>query len=364
MDKSSIRFGTVFGIPFYLHYSFLLILPFLAYSFGQHIKALADYSVVGAGSLGLSPYVWGLLIALGLFGSVLLHELGHAFVARSYNIKTSGITLMLMGGVAELEEMPSDPRGEAKIAVAGPIVSVLVGIGAYLILYLYDIKEYPDLSFGLSYLGHINIFLACFNLLPAFPMDGGRILRAFLARNRPFVSATKIASNVGRGFAFLFGIWGLAQGNLFLVMIAFFVYMGASQEYHFTLMRTTLDGFRVRDLMTTDVQTVEASMPLKDLALLMLRSRHSGYPVVENGEVIGCITLEDLDKVHDDDASVRDVMTTSLLTVSPDEDIYVALHHMSDNEIGRVPVMENGRLVGILSRSDLVRGFQIRRLGA
>lgn len=364
MDKSSIRVGSVFGIPFYLHYSFLLILPFLAYSFGQHIKTLADYSAVGAGSLGLSPYIWGLIIALGLFASVLLHELGHAFVARSCNIKTSGITLMIMGGVAQLEEMPSDPKEEARIAIAGPIVSVLVGFFAYFILYLYDTTAYPDLSFGLSYLGHINIFLAGFNMLPAFPMDGGRILRSLLARNRPFISATRTAANVGKAFAFLFGIWGLMQGNLFLVLVAFFVYMGASQEYHFTLMRTTLDGFRVQDLMTTNVETVEADLSLKDLAMLMLRSRHSGFPVVENGQIVGCITLEDLDKEHDDDATVRDVMTTKVLTVSPEEDIYVALRHMSDNEIGRVPVMENGRLVGILSRSDLMRGFQVRRLGA
>lgn len=366
MEKSSIRVGSIFGIPFYLHYSFLLILPFLAYSFGQQIKSLSAYAAVGAGDLGLAPYVWGLLIALALFFSVLLHELGHSFVARSYHIRIRGITLMIMGGVAQLEEMPSNPRQEAWIAIAGPIVSVLTGFVSYLALGLIDVEANPDLAFGLSYIGHINIFLAGFNLLPAFPMDGGRILRAFLARNRSFVSATQTASNVGKAFAFAFGILGLLNGNLFLVLIAFFVYMGAGQEYHFTLMRTTLDGFRVRDLMTPDVETVDADMTLTELLNRMLRSRHTGYPVIDDGRVVGCVTLEDLEKVGEEERDVRhvsDVMTTDLLTVGPDDDIYLALKHMTENEVGRVPVMDGDRLVGILSRSDVMRGFQIRRIG-
>ena len=367
MLKSSIRIGSIIGIPIYLHFSFLLILPFLAWSFGNNLKALAGYTDVSADRLAYSPYMWGLLIAVSLFASVLLHELGHSWVALRKGVKIRGITLMVLGGVAQMEELPSKPGEEAQVALAGPLVSFLTGIGCYIALPYLSRQENPNLVFSLSYLGYINIFLGGFNLLPAFPMDGGRVLRALLARRWPFVQATKIAAGVGKVFAFAFGIFGLMGGNLFLVLIAFFVYMGASQEYQFTVIKATLDGFRVRDLMTRDVVSVSADTSVQALVDRMFHERHMGYPVMRGEDMVGCVTLEDIGKVSPEKratATVADIMTPHLTSVEPDDDIYLALKKISENEIGRLPVLDDGRLVGILSRSDIMRGFQVRQLKA
>jgi Zn-dependent protease/CBS domain-containing protein len=367
MARSSVRIGSILGIPIYLHYSFLLILPFLAWAFGNNIKALAAHADVPAGLLGLSPYVWGLLIALGLFGSVLLHELGHSVVAMRKHVSIRGITLMIMGGVAHLEEMPEKPGDEAQIAIAGPVTSFLVAAACYVALPFTEVLDHPNLAFALAYVGYMNLFLGGFNLLPAFPMDGGRILRSVLAKWKPFVSATKIAVDVGKAFAFLFGIYGLLSGNFILVLIAFFVYMGASQELHYTVMRTTLDGFRVSDLMSTQVATVSPDTSIRDLIDRMLRERHMGYPVTDGDRLVGCVTLEDIEeaKLNKPDArQVSEIMTTGVVTVQPRDDIYMALKRMNEREIGRLPVVEAGQLVGILSRSDVMRGFQLRQLQA
>lgn len=365
MEKSSLRVGTIMGIPIYLHFSFLLILPFLAWSFGSNLKNMAQFADVPIGQLAYSPYVWGLLLALALFASVLLHELGHSYVAMRKGVGIRGITLMLFGGVAQMAEMPSKPGEEARIALAGPVTSFLVAIACYLVVGTGWVQPHPNLVFSLSYLGHLNIFLGGFNLVPAFPMDGGRVLRSLLAKRWSFVSATRIAADVGKAFAFVFGILGLINGNLFLVLIAFFVYIGASQEYQFAVIKTTLDGFRVRDLMSGQVTTVEADTSVDALVDRMLRERHMGYPVVHEGRVVGCVTLEDVDKMRDQNregARVADIMSTELIRVRPEDDIYLALQRMTENDIGRLLVMEDERLVGILSRSDVMHGFQLRRL--
>lgn len=365
MEKSSLKVGSIMGIPIYLHLSFLLILPFLAWSFGRNLKNMAQFAAVPMGQLAYSPYAWGLLIALALFASVLLHELGHSYVALRKGVGIRGITLMLFGGVAQMEEMPSKPGEEARIALAGPVTSFLVAIACYLAVGTSWVRPYPNLVFSLSYLGYMNVFLGGFNLIPAFPMDGGRILRSLLAKRWPFVSATRIAADVGKVFAFVFGICGLMSGNLFLVLIAFFVYMGASQEYQFAVIKTTLDGFRVQDLMSEQVTTVEADASVDELVDRMLRERHMGYPVMREGQVVGCVTLEDVDKLESrnrDGARVADIMSTELIRVRPEDDIYLALQRMSENDIGRLLVMEDERLVGLLSRSDVMHGFQLRRL--
>ncbi len=365
MKGSSIKIGRISGIPIYLHFSFLLILPFLAWSFGRNLQTLAAFADVPPGALGGSPFVWGLMMAVALFASVLLHEFGHALAARRQQIHTHGITLMLFGGVAQLEDMPKQPGAEARIAFAGPVASFATGAILYMVVSALGPETDPRLAFSLAHIGYLNIFLGVFNLLPAFPMDGGRVLRSLLVSRRSFVSATRIAVDVGKACAFAFGIIGLVGGNLFLVLIALFVYMGATQELHHAVYRTTLDGFRVRDLMSTDVVTVEASSNVQSLVERMLVERHMGYPVVQDGRVAGCVTLEDIDKVDDSEretAKIGDIMSTPLHFVGPDDDIYVALKEMGTHEIGRLAVLDGEQLVGIVSRSDIMRGFHLRRL--
>lgn len=353
------------GIPVFFHYSFLLILPFLAWAFGNNLKSMAGYVDIPMSRLQHSPYVWGLMIAMAVFGSVLLHELGHSFVALRKGVKIRGITLMLFGGVAQLEEMPSGPGEEARVALAGPLVSFLVGAVCFLAVPVVGRADHPNLAFSVSYLGYINIFLGVFNLLPAFPMDGGRILRSLLAARLPFVTATKVAASIGKVFAVGFGMLGLIGGNLMLVLVAFYIYIGASQEYQFTIIKANLDGLRVRDLMTTDVATVAPDTTISEILELMMRQRHMGYPVMQGRRLVGCVTLGDVEKLPRERraaATVGDVMSHDPITAAPDDDVYVALKFLSENGIGRLPVIDKGRLVGILSRSDIMEGFKVRQI--
>lgn len=364
--SGSFKLATILGIPILIHFSLLLILPVLTWSIGDQIKEFAALAEIPAGSLALSPYVSGFVVSVALFVSVALHELGHSIVALRYGVRIRRITLMLFGGVAQLESMPTGPWQEAKIAAAGPAVSFGIGLACYSTAGIIP-ADLADLAFAVAHLGYINLVLGVFNLLPAFPMDGGRILRSVLARWYPFTTATSVAAAVGKAMAVLMGLAGLVGGNLMLVLVAFFVYIGASQEKEFTTLKTTLDGLRVRDLMTSDVSAVSPSLPVEELLDKMLRERHTGYPVVHQSAVVGCVTFEDVTKVSAEDrraAVVEDIMSRDAIMVRPDEDAYVALNRMSQEEIGRLPVVDDGRLVGIVSRTDIVRGFRLRQARA
>jgi Zn-dependent protease/CBS domain-containing protein len=363
----SFKIATIRNIPILIHFSFLLILPFLGWAIGNNIKAFSDMAGVPPSRLSLSPYVLGIVVALALFASVLLHELGHSFVAAKMGIRIRSITLMLFGGIAQLEEMPRKAGQEAKIAIAGPVVSMVLGLAFLALLPIVSRTASPDIIFSTFYLGQINIVLAIFNLVPAFPMDGGRILRSLLAKWKPFSTATTIAANVGKALAIGFGLIGLFVGNLFLVLIAFFVYVGASQENKFVVYETTLAGLRVRDLMTSAVKSVLPRAGVAELVLQMFKERHTGYPVVENGKVLGCVTEEDIAKLPEDKratATVEDIMTSKPIFVAPNDEAFLALKRMNENQIGRLPVIHDGILVGILSRTDILRGFRLTQLQA
>ncbi|MFB6217800.1 MAG: CBS domain-containing protein, partial [Halobacteriaceae archaeon] len=212
-----------------------------------------------------------------------------------------------------------------------------------------------------------NVALAAFNLLPAFPMDGGRVLRAVLARNRPFVEATRTAARVGKLFAALLGVVGLLGLNVVLVGVAFFIYVGATGEVRQAELRASFEGVTVGDLMTPlgDLRTVPPEMPVSDLVALLFRERHTGYPVVDDGTLVGIVTLEDLRTVPADDRGayrVEDVMTTDLETVRVDANPVDALARMQQAGVGRLPVVDDrGAMVGLLSRTDLLAALTVGR---
>jgi CBS domain-containing protein len=211
----------------------------------------------------------------------------------------------------------------------------------------------------------MNVALAVFNLLPGFPMDGGRVLRALLARTRPYARATQIAAEVGKGFAIMLGLFGLlATFNPFLIALAFFIYIGASSEAQQTLMRAAFEGVVVADIMTPAdrVETVSEDHSVADLVELMFRERHTGYPVERNGEVVGLVTLEDARAVREverDAYTVGDVMTTDIHAVDPDEDVMTALETIQRNNIGRLLVMDGEEFVGLLTRTDIMTALSI-----
>lgn len=373
----SFRIGSLFGIPIKLDLTFLLVLPLFAYLIGVQIEPVTEIlnnylgaeinsrSVTG----GIMPWVLGLTAAIGLFVGVVLHELGHSVTAQRYGFPIDSITLWLFGGIAALSEMPEDWRQELTIAIAGPIVSVLVGVVSYL-LFLLTPASLGGARFVLGYLAVLNVVLAGFNLLPAFPMDGGRILRALLARSRPYAKATQQAASVGKMFAIIMGLFGLVPPvNILLIGIAFFVYIAASGEAQQVTMKAAFQDVTVKDIMTPmrDLHTVSPDTSVATLIQRMFTERHTGYPVVEtdsfNGEqLVGLVTLTDareIKPVERDAYAVSDVMSTDLRTISPDLDAMTAIERMREDDIGRLLVVKEGDLVGLVSRSDVMTAFDI-----
>jgi Zn-dependent protease/CBS domain-containing protein len=368
-----IRIGTVFGIPIRLDATFLLILPLFAYLIGSDVETLTTELLNGALGAGIdpaaltggpTPWILGTVAALGLFACVLLHEFGHSLVAMHHGYEIESITLWLLGGVARFVEMPEDWKIELQVAIAGPIVSIALGIVAYAAFSLVPGSQ-PAIAFLLGYLALMNIVLAVFNMLPGFPMDGGRVLRALLARTRPYARATQIAAEVGKGFAILLGLFGLFNFNLYLLALAFFIYMGAAGEAQQTVMRAAFRGVTVDDVMTRkeDLHTVTPEDSIAELIQRMFRERHTGYPVVSNGRLVGMVTLGDAQQVKEverDAMRVKDVMADDLVTVTPETDALEALQTMQQNGIGRLAVVDaNADLVGIISRTDLMTAFDI-----
>ncbi len=373
------RIGSAFGIPIQLDLTFLLVLPLFAWIIGSQIGQTAGLLNDSLGT-GLDPalltdgnlvWVLGIVAAVGLFTGVVLHELGHSLVAIRFGFPIESITLWLFGGVAQLTEMPEDWKQELAIAVAGPIVSVGLGVLSYAVFFVLPGTEssiVESARFVFAYLALMNVALAVFNMLPGFPMDGGRVLRALLARTRPYARATQIAAEVGKVFAIMLGLFGLfVVGNIFLAGLAFFIYIGAAGEARETTMRADLEGVQVRDVMTpaTHVTTVTSDMSVRELIGTMFRERHTGYPVEMSGEVVGLVTLEDaraVKEVERDAYTVGDVMTTELVTVEPETDVMDALKQLQDNSVGRLVVTDaDGEFQGLLTRSDIMTALSILR---
>ncbi|QCJ47045.1 MULTISPECIES: CBS domain-containing protein [Haloprofundus] len=366
-----IRIGSAFGIPIRLDFTFLLVLPLFAYLIGLDVGSLAGTvndlfgSSLDAGPLtaGAMPWILGAAAAVGLFACVLLHEFGHSLVALRYGFEIESITLWLFGGVARFTEMPENWKQELNVALAGPAVSIALGVLSY-VAFLALPASLDAARFVLGYLALTNVLLAVFNMLPGFPMDGGRVLRALLARDRSYARATQIAAEVGKAFAFLLGIFGLFA-NLWLVALAFFIYIGASSEAQQTVMKAAFQDVTVRDIMTgkEDLHTVEENTSIAELMNRMFTERHTGYPVMRGGRLTGMVTLNDarsVDEVERDAYRVEDVMSRDIASVTPDLDAMEALQLMQENGVGRLPVIDaNGDIVGIVSRTDLMTAFDI-----
>ncbi|GEM86967.1 hypothetical protein MGR01S_15920 [Meiothermus granaticius NBRC 107808] len=349
------------GIPVSLDLSFLLVLPLFAFLIGSQLPAYLQLLQVNAPSeLLQSPtsYLLGLLAAVGLFLSVLIHELGHALTARAYGVQTREITLWLLGGVAQLEQIPRTRGTEAVIAIAGPLVSILLA-GLFGLLRGAVPTDVAVGQFLLGYLAYINLSLALFNLLPALPLDGGRILRSLLALYKPYLEATRTAVTLSKILAFALGLLGLFMGNLFLILIALFVFMAASGEAEQTLLNRTLEGLKVRDLMTREVSTVPPNLSVAELLDKMMQERHVGYPVVEAGRLLGLISLEDLQGASPQTRVLERMR--SPLHLDEQTEALAALHRMAQEGFSRVLVTDpSGNLVGILSKTDLLRALQLR----
>lgn len=363
--KSSFTIGHLFEIPVKIHVSLLFILPFFAWAFGNNIVYLTENTDIVRTNLILNPYLLGFIMAVALFASILIHELAHSLVARTKEVKTTDITLMLFGGLANIEEISENPKDEVKIAASGPLTSLALGFVLFLIGVYSPSFVLEDIRLLILYIGQLNIFLAIFNLLPAFPSDGGRILRALIAQRTSLRKATKIASKVGKVFAVIFGILGFISGNFILIFIAFFIYLGASQEHQFSNIKTALSDLKVKDLMTKDVKTVSVKISVRKLIEKMFNDKHSGFPVMRNDEVVGIVTMEDAKKVAENSYSntpVQTIMNEDIHCVKGEDELFVAFKLLFKKDIGRLLIIEEGKLKGIITRSDVMTGLRVKEL--
>jgi Zn-dependent protease/CBS domain-containing protein len=369
----SFKIGSAFGIPIKLDITFLLILPVFAFLIGTQVETWiqtlngAPFNAnLGQAALteGNMDMYLGIVAAVGLFTAVVLHELGHSVVAMHFGYPIDSITLWILGGIANLSEQPEEWSHELLIAVAGPVVSVALGALSYLAMTALP-TSLDFFRFLFGYLALMNVALAAFNLLPGFPMDGGRVLRALLARTRPYAQATQIAAEVGKAFAILLGIVGLLGLNLILIAIAFFIYIGASSEAQRTVMNAAFQNVRVEEVMTpvSEVHTIDAEASVADLMERMFDQRHTGYPVTRNGEVVGMVTLDDastVKPVERDAIRVEEVMSDDVQSIPSYRNAMEALEAMQQEDIGRLIVLDaEGELDGLISRTDLMTAFDV-----
>lgn len=355
--KWSFKLGRFAGIDVYVHATFFLIFLFIGWRQWREGSNLAET-------------LMGMLFVLSLFLCVVLHEFGHALTARRYGIQTKDITLLPIGGLARLERMPEDPRQELWVALAGPAVNVV--IAAFLLLVLLVTGSFEPLAQLAPFKGNfieqlamVNLFLVVFNMLPAFPMDGGRVLRALLATRMDYVRATRIAAHGGQFMAMLFAFAGLFWvGNPFLVFIGLFVWIGAEQESAMVQMKFSLGGIPVSGAMITEFHTVRAEDTLGWVAELILSGSQHDFPVVDGpGSLAGLLSRTDLITALASAGSsgrVGDFMRREGPTVDHAEMLESVLQRLQDRQFPTLPVLRGGRLVGLLTTENISELLMIK----
>lgn len=365
--RGAIRLGRILGIPIGANYTWFIALWVLAWSL-----AVAYYPARFPGFPPSTYWTMGILSAILLFASVVIHELGHALAARRYGIRTRNIMLFMFGGVAQIAKDPPTPGAEVAVAAAGPLTSLALG---GLFAGLHRLAVGSALGAIIAYLAWVNAGLAGFNLIPGFPLDGGRMLRALIWRlTGSLERATLVASRTGQvvaitliGIGVLRAFTGSAIGGLWLILLGWFMDTGAQGSYQQALLREALGKVRVGEIMTHEVHTVEPGLTIDQVvADYFLPYKHGGFPVVWGDRLLGIITLHDVRDVPRErraTRTVRDAMTPlgRLRTVRSTTSAYDAFVRMAQDGIGRLLVTDpDGTLLGILTRSDLLQVMRTR----
>ena len=344
----SFRIGKLFGIDVFMHVTFLLLLGFIG---------LGEWRQ----SRDISAALAGVGFFVALFACVLFHELGHALTARKFGIKTLDITLLPIGGLARLERMPEKPMQEFWVALAGPAVNVVIAAAIFAYLFatsaLVPVEQLSATGGSfLVRLAAVNVMLVLFNMLPAFPMDGGRVLRALLATRMDYARATNIAARLGQAMAFVFGFLGLFS-NPFLVLIALFVWIGAAQESGMVQLKSALSGLPTRRLMITEFRTLAPSDPLSRAADFILAGFQQDFPVVEtDGRLVGVLSRAALIGALSQRGPAvlaSEVMQRDFETADPFEMAEGVLVRLQASKCPSMPVMQQGKLVGILTSENI-----------
>ena len=352
--KYSLQLGKFFGIKVQIHWTFLILLGWII------------FSNMRAGS-GAEQTLWSVLFILSIFVCVTLHEFGHALAAKRFGIKTKDITLLPIGGLARLESIPEKPKEELIVALAGPLVNIIIVAALYpLVHFSLDITSMVQLSsitsdnfiFNLMF---INLWLAVFNLIPAFPMDGGRVLRAVLSFKMERHKATRIAASIGQLLSIGFVILGFF-GNPFLIFIGFFIFLGAQAEAEYTQAKSMLKGFTVNDVLMKQYQTIESDDTIKSAVQLLLNGQCKNFLVMENQQPVGTLSRDEIIKAlseQSENAVIHNVMNKELLFLKAQMPLEEAWHLMQQHKT-LMPVFTNNKLVGTLDTENILEFIMIK----
>ncbi|MDD5382096.1 MAG: site-2 protease family protein [Candidatus Margulisbacteria bacterium] len=368
--KKNFHLATLFNIPIEINYSWFIILGLIVFSLAQGYFPYTDPE------LDISAHwLMAFISALLLFASLLAHELSHSVVAARNKLPIHGITLFVFGGVAHLEKEPASPDVEFKMALAGPLMSFTLALAFFGLAKVFGWLGIPKPFISITnYLLLLNLVVGIFNLIPGFPLDGGRILRAALWNFYQDVrKATAIASALGKAFAFLLiavGFLELITGSLisgiWLIFIGLFLQEAADTSYRQVAMKKLLSGIRVGSFMTKNVITVPADIPLDRLIdEFFFKYRHASFPVIEEDKLLGLITLHDVKDIPREkwgETAAKTIMApiNKKLITSKETDALDALAKLAGNGIGRLLVIEDQKLIGIVSQRDIMRLFQFK----
>ncbi len=365
MPVSGLRLGRIFGIPIYLHASWFIIFVLIT------VSLATQFTAQHAGWSSAQHWALGIITSLLFFASVVFHELGHSVVAMRYRIPVLSITLFVFGGLARIGREPSSAKQEFNIAIAGPLASFFLAGGFFLVWRFSGGVEM--LAAAARWLAGINFALATFNLVPGFPLDGGRILRAIAwGITHDFVRATRVASRGGELFAYLLiflGIWQALSGSwmngLWLAFIGWFLLSAARESLAQVAIRNTLRGMRAADIMSQDIPSVSRDISIEEYVHEVLRTGRRYHIVTGNGAPVGLITLHAVREVPREEwpnTSVQAAMLPRdrIHSVTPEEPLLAVLERMQSEDINQMPVMNDGQLVGMITRDSILRVIQTR----
>jgi Zn-dependent protease len=360
---NSIRLFSVKGIDIKVHITFPLILVWAAIQFGL----LSRQGIQGA--------LFGVIVTSILFVIVVLHELGHSVAALRYGVPVKEIVLLPIGGVAQLTRMPEKPIEEFVIAIAGPLVNfglaIVLAIIAFATSLELGIGNMP-LTFSrlagasmqsvFAYVFISNLFLGLFNLIPAFPMDGGRVFRALLATRVDYARATSIAVTVGQGIAWLMALWGLLGGGFFIIIIAVFILIGASQEGQLVQLKKLFDGLSVEQAFSRGVKSLTPNSTLREAVDLTLTSFQSDFPVCEDERLVGLLTqsrlIEAINRLSPE-TPVGVVMEREISPVDPNDGLFQVQQRLAELKLDALPVVDKGTFLGLITSRDLNEAYRL-----
>lgn len=361
--KWSFKVGRIFGIELRVHITFFLIVLYAAYIWGVGYEQ------------GWPGAVYGAFLISMLFICVVIHELSHSRMAQHYGAEVASITLLPIGGVSLLKNMPEEPKKELWVSLVGPFSNIVIGAILGLVLILLPGKveaasteQFTDIMIGISLQGFvtymliINLLLAVFNMLPAFPLDGGRVLRSILAQRMSYVKATRAAVTTGQIFAFMLGIAGLLLGAWLWLIIAIFIYMGAEQEGAGAEVKTVLSRLTVGQAVEAGSKVLSPEQTLGDVVTIVLHSFQEDFPVLDGDRIVGVLTRANLiGGLHKagPDAMVSQVMEREFPLVEASAPFSEVYEKMNASGIKAVPVVEGGRLVGMVTLEHLSEVFML-----